>query len=1280
MFYFIGKEVIKMQIKKIFSCLLVAAMLLTAAPLSGFIGLKLDLPSFGTEASAVSLPSSGKCGENATYTFNEVSGLLTISGTGAIDGSAFEMHTEIRSVVIEDGITEIGDSAFNACVNIFEIKIPDSVTKIGKYIFDGCPGPLSITIPSSVTSISDNAFGSQKIFVHKGSYAEQYASENSLDYITLEEIPDDVGYVEGGFGDSFYWMVDKATETLKVRMNTNLPWEGDCAPWLPYKDYIKHVTSKGFYFVDNVFKYCDKLEEVPYAESISNLGKNAFYGCTSLKSVSLPKLKTIGSGAFYGCSGLTDVTISSNNSISIDDSAFLNCVNLKSITLPSNLWKIGAYSFYNCLQLSNVGLLAHVREIGDYAFANCKAFTALSLPDSVMSIGRHAFDGCVNAKELTLPCSAGLPRNGYAFGGCTNIEKITITAGTGTMQNFGPQGQSKIATYNTAPWYINREHLKEFTIADGITNIGDYAFCGFDKASQLAIPQTVTKIGASAFENCSELTSLEIPEGVTSIGASAFSGCSKLASVNIPKDITNIEASTFNGCSALTEIAIPSGVMSIGASAFNGCSGLTVLDIPTGVTAIGEAAFSDCLGIKKFTIPSGVIKIENSVFSGCSSLSDVNIHSGITSIGDNAFNGCSSLTASYDFLYYVDYIGTSSFAGCEGIDSLTVYNRKCIFGENSVAPNTTIYGFSNSTAETYANSNGNKFVSLDATHVHEYDYECDRICNICGFERDVDHAYDSACDDTCNYCGQKRKAPHVDDDVNYYCDVCGVYLLDIAIGEKKEVYVNAGEIVYLKFSPPYSGNFDFYSDASPNGTVGYVCDSEMNVLTRKEGYWATDDFYIETVLNKGKVYYLGVQFYDKGTSGTIPVTLSFYDEDHLSTHIEHKDSTCTEHGYDRVICDYCGKVISETELPFAHQYTSVVTPATCSEQGYTTYTCSLCSYSYKDNYTEALNHPTRSWHIEKNPTTSEEGLMVETCDLCSAKTNEMTIPKLRPDFVTGIELTPNKISMNIGETANITAVVTPTTAIDKSVIWSSSDNDIVSVDGGVVTAKAPGVAVITAETTDGGYKDFCIVRVASLVGTNGAIVDNENGVIYGFVGCPESIDGYVKTVDPSLSVQCNSTALGTGSVVSVLNGTKTVDSYKIVIFGDVDGDGWYDGRDAVTVSMLANGMLTREQVCEAAWIAADCNHDGIIDQLDVEILNQAGVLLSKVDQTKPTDELLETSAEYNEYISLIDQMNIKSEKPNDEPNEDSGFFAKLVSFIRRIIKFIVDGISKLFKF
>ena len=83
---------------------------------------------------------------------------------------------------------------------------------------------------------------------------------------------------------------------------------------------------------------------------------------------------------------------------------------------------------------------------------------------------------------------------------------------------------------------------------------------------------------------------------------------------------------------------------------------------------------------------------------------------------------------------------------------------------------------------------------------------------------------------------------------------------------------------------------------------------------------------------------------------------------------------------------------------------------------------------------------------------------------------------------------------------------------------------------------------------------------------------------------------------------------------------NTVSEITATIFGDVNGDGWYDGQDAVIVNMLANGMLTREQVGEAVWMAADCNRDGVINQLDVELLNRAGLLLSKIDQTKSTKE------------------------------------------------------------
>ena len=146
----------------------------------------------------------------------------------------------------------------------------------------------------------------------------------------------------------------------------------------------------------------------------------------------------------------------------------------------------------------------------------------------------------------------------------------------------------------------------------------------------------------------------------------------------------------------------------------------------------------------------------------------------------------------------------------------------------------------------------------------------------------------------------------------------------------------------------------------------------------------------------------------------------------------------------------------------------------------------------------------------------------------------------------------------------------------------------------------------------------------------------------------------------------------------------------VVIFGDVNGDGWYDGQDAVFVSCLSNGMLTKESVGEAVYMAADCNHDGVIDQFDVDLLNQAGTLLANVDQTKPSEVLLETSAEYVEYISLIDQSpeieieddtdtpaaDVETEETPEADTEDAkvDIFEMILNFIKSIFEMLLSYI------
>lgn len=268
--------------------------------------------------------------------------------------------------------------------------------------------------------------------------------------------------------------------------------------------------------------------------------------------------------------------------------------------------------------------------------------------------------------------------------------------------------------------------------------------------------------------------------------------------------------------------------------------------------------------------------------------------------------------------------------------------------------------------------------------------------------------------------------------------------------------------------------------------------------------------------------------------------------------------------------------------------------------------------------------------------------------------------------------------IGINSTVQLTATVTPENATNKTVTWSTSDNTIATVDNtGKVTGHKAGSVVVISESADGKCRDYCIIRVVGITPSlnSTTVIDAENGFIYGLDVGLNSIDSYVELSSSSCSLEYdeNKNGFGTGTVINMVNDSTVIDSYTIVIFGDVNGDGWYDGQDAVVVNMLANGMLTREQVGEAVWTAADCNHDGIIDQLDVDLLNHASIVLSNVDQTKTKEELLETSA-YNEYIGLIDQnYEVVEDKPEDNDPATGN-----ISFIKALLTFIWNFIKRFF--
>ncbi len=110
-------------------------------------------------------PTSGSWGNNVTWTFDESTGTLTFSGTGAMEpfvasyGVPWNGHIDsIESVIISEGVTTITPSAFYYHENIKNVSMADSVTDIGERAFFNCTGLTDVVIGKGVTTIGDNAF------------------------------------------------------------------------------------------------------------------------------------------------------------------------------------------------------------------------------------------------------------------------------------------------------------------------------------------------------------------------------------------------------------------------------------------------------------------------------------------------------------------------------------------------------------------------------------------------------------------------------------------------------------------------------------------------------------------------------------------------------------------------------------------------------------------------------------------------------------------------------------------------------------------------------------------------------------------------------------------------------------------------------------------------------------------------------------------------------------------------------------------------------------------
>ena len=470
-----------------------------------------------------------ECRTNLTMTVDSGNEHFKMAGNSLMskDGTVLIRHNaNVASFAVPDGVVEISPYAFINQQSMETVTFPGSLETIGEYAFWYCRALTTVSGGTGLVDIGACAFGQCPylagfVFGDEMASIGEYAfSDTRLTSVVIAG-SDDASIGECAFSYCYYMQTITLTGGFEIGERAFK----ECGKYLGDGVYVSLTLGDGVRSIGNDAFYGVKITSVSVPDSVTTIGDYGFYYCEYLTTVTIGTgVTSMGSYAFGDCNVSTlnfnavNCTDTGSGTITWDREAgeislnFGNGVqripsymvykdssqgyaNLKTLTIPNSVTRIGQFAFYKCSGITDFSMSSNIEYIGDSAFYYCSGITELSLPASVTYIGHSVFEGC-----------SGLETVAYDPANCTLGGRTFYDAG-------------------------DSEGM-EVTFGDTVRSIPESLFSSSNIGSDVVIPHGVVSIGDGAFSSCLKMTSITIPDTVTTLGSVIVSNSNNLTTVN----------------------------------------------------------------------------------------------------------------------------------------------------------------------------------------------------------------------------------------------------------------------------------------------------------------------------------------------------------------------------------------------------------------------------------------------------------------------------------------------------------------------------------------------------------------------------------------------------------------------------------------------------------------------------------------------------------------------------------------------------------------------------